>query len=101
MQSLKTAEAPGYLELVGPGRLVLEGKNQPYGFGDSVFINTANINALSNIGSNSTVNQNAKDFSHSGQSRCEIHYETSHYAETISVIKLSCIDILKLIKAAQ
>ena len=101
VQSLKASEAPGYLELIGPGRVIIDGKNQPYGLGDSVFINISNINALSNIGSNSTVNQHAKKYSKNDKSLCDIQYETSHYSEAISVMKLNCRQLLELIKSAQ
>ncbi len=102
VQSIEASKAKGFITLKGPGKIIIDGKNQPYGLGDTVYISTQSINSLANIDSENGEYESAKRYSASSTSTkmCSIRFQTSHYAETIAVQKMDCEKVLEVIHEA-
>lgn len=78
------ASSSGFIELIGPGKLVVKSKVAHYRKGK--YIRAANIHSLSDVEGNSE--------------RCVLHYASYDFSENISV-KQSCKQVLKVISAVE
>ena len=99
VQSIQPSAAQGFIKLKGPGKIIVDGKNQPYGLGDQVYIATSAINSLSNIDGEQAEFESVKRYSNASDASglCSIRFQTSHYAETIAVQKMDCAEVLQVI----
>ena len=71
----------GYIELVGPGKMQVNGETIPYE--GSKYISTKNIDSMTGV---------------NGTSKgCTLHYSSENYTENISVTTQSCNAIISII----
>ena len=83
IQNIKVV-SPGYVELVGPGKIEVNNKTMPYE--GKKYIKTINIGTLTSVPGVSNA--------------CVLAYSSEGYTESISVLKQSCDQILGTLHAA-
>jgi hypothetical protein len=85
VQSVRAAAGAGFVELVGPGKVEVEGRAEEYS--ETVYLNAAHIaNAQSVFG-----NQNA----------CVLRYAAPGYTESISILRQGCAGVMAEIAKAR
>lgn len=84
IQSIKS-KGSGYVELVGPGKIQVNGETLPYD--GTKYIRVANIGTLSGVEGTTKV--------------CVLAYSSEGYTENISVTQQSCNQVLSVIESAK
>ena len=84
IKSIKAAGS-GFIELVGPGQLEIDGKYVDYK--NTKYIAVSNIDSLTNVAGTSKA--------------CVISYSSDGYTENISVDEQSCKEIIQIIASAK